>query len=70
MNELLLTAIFILALSTSVLFFGKLMTWMVYKIASQNCKKEFTKKDVLRANLIIVVSILLWAVLFYNSIRS
>ena len=70
MNELLLTAIFILALATSVYFFGRLMTWMVYKIAPQNCKKEFTKKDILRTNLIMVVSILLWAVLFYNSIRS
>ena len=70
MNELLLTSIFILALSTSVLFFGKLMTWMVCRIVPQNCKKEFTNKDVLRANLIMVVSILLWAVLFYNSISS
>lgn len=66
--NLLMTTIFILALSTSVLFFGKLMTWMVYKIAPQNCKKEFTNKDVLRANLIMIFSILLWAVLFYNSI--
>jgi len=63
-----MTGIFILALSTSVLFLGKLMTWMVYKIAPQNCKKEFTNKDVLKANLIMIFSILLWAVLFYNSI--
>ncbi len=66
--NVLMTVIFILALSTSVLFFGKLMTWMVYKIAPQNCKKEFTNKDVLRTNLIMIFSILLWAVLFYNSI--
>ena len=66
--NVLMTIIFILALSTSVLFFGKLMTWMVYKIAPQNCKKEFTNKDVLRANLIMIFSIILWAVLFYNSI--
>jgi hypothetical protein len=66
--NLLMTGIFILALSTSVLFLGKLMTWMVYKIAPQNCKKEFTNKDVLKANLIMIFSILLWAVLFYNSI--
>lgn len=68
MNELLLTAIFMLALATSVYFLGRLMTWMVYKIAPQNCKKEFTRADVLRTNLVMVFSILLWGVVFYNLI--
>ena len=68
MNELLLTAIFMLALATSVYFFGRLMVWMVYKIAPQNCKKEFTSADVLRTNLIMIFSILLWGVVFYNLI--
>ena len=66
--NLLMTGIFILALSTSVLFFGKLMTWMVYKIAPQNCKKEFTRADILRTNLMMIFSILLWGVVFYNLI--
>ena len=68
MNEGLLTAIFMVALATSVYFFGRLMTWMVYKIAPQNCKKEFTKADVLRTNLVMIFSILLWGVVFYNLI--
>ena len=68
MNELLLTAIFMLALATSVYFLGRLMVWMVYKIAPQNCKKEFTRADVLRTNLIMIFSILLWGVVFYNLI--
>lgn len=68
MNELLLTAIFMLALATSVYFLGRLMTWMVYKIAPQNCKKEFTRADVLRTNLVMIFSILLWGVVFYNLI--
>ena len=68
MNEGLLTAIFMWALATSVYFLGRLMTWMVYKIATQNCKKEFTKADILRTNLMMVFSILLWGVVFYNLI--
>ena len=68
MNELLLTTIFMLALATSVYFLGRLMVWMVYKIAPQNCKKEFTRADVLRTNLVMVFSILLWGVVFYNLI--
>ena len=58
MSEGLLTAIFMLALATSVYFLGRLMVWMVYKIAPQNCKKEFTRTDVLRTNLVMIFSIL------------
>jgi len=68
MNEGLLTAIFMWALATSVYFFARLMTWMVYKLAPHNCKKEFTKADILRTNLIMIFSILLWGVVFYNLI--
>jgi hypothetical protein len=68
MSEGLLTAIFMLALATSVYFLGRLMVWMVYKIAPQNCKKEFTRTDVLRTNLVMIFSILLWGVVFYNLI--
>ena len=68
MNELLLTTIFMLALATSVYFLGRLMTWMVYKIAPENCKKEFTRGDVLRTNLVMIFSIILWGIVFYNLI--
>ena len=71
MNNITLTIVFMLALATSVYFLGKLMTWMVYKIAPENYgkgKKEFTNADILRANLTMVVSILLWGVVFYNLI--
>jgi len=40
----------------------------VYKIAPQNCKKEFTRADILRTNLVMIFSILLWGVVFYNLI--
>ena len=68
MNEGLLTAIFMWALATSVYFLGKLMTWMVCKLAPHSCKKEFTKAHILKTNLVMVFSILLWGVVFYNLI--
>lgn len=68
MNEGMLTVTFMWALATSVYFFGRLMVWMVYKIAPQNCKKEFTRADVLRTNLIMILSIILWGEVFYNLI--
>ena len=68
MSEGLLTAIFMLALATSVYFLGRLMVWMVYKIAPQNCKKEFTRTVFLSTNLVMIFSILLWGVVFYNLI--
>ena len=68
MNEGLLTAIFMWALATSVYFLGKLMTWMVCKLAPKNTYKDFTKKDILRTNLVMIFSILLLGVVFYNLI--
>jgi len=68
MNSITLTIVFMVALATSIYFFGRLMTWMVYKIAPQNCKKEFTKADVLRTNLVMIFSILLWGFVFFNLI--
>jgi hypothetical protein len=68
MNEGLLTTIFMLALATSVYFLGHLMSWMVYKIAPHNCRIEFTKARILRTNLVMTFSILLWGIVFYNLI--
>jgi hypothetical protein len=68
MNEGLLTAIFMWALATSVYFLGRLMTWMVCKLAPKGTYKDFTKKDILRTNLVMIFSILLWGVVFYNLI--
>jgi hypothetical protein len=68
MNEGLLTTIFMWALATSVYFLGRLMTWMVCKLAPKNTYKDFTKADILKTNLMMVFSILLWGVVFYNLI--
>lgn len=60
------TVIFFIALTFTIYFFGRLATWMVIKIAPQNCKKEFTSKDVFIANLIMSIGVFLWSILFYN----
>lgn len=46
MNNLILTLIFFLALSTTVLFFGKLLTWIAYKINPSNSHREITNKNI------------------------
>jgi len=68
MSKITLTIIFIGALATTTYFIGQLMTWMVTKIAPQNCKKPFLEKDKHKANLVMVLSIILWSIVFYNLI--
>lgn len=63
--KILLTIIFFLATSTSVYFFGKLVTWAVYKINPENSKKEITNKDILSYNIVMIISLILWSILFY-----
>lgn len=70
MYPILQSIIFFVAFCLTVLFIGKLVTWAVWKIAPQNCKKEITKKDILGYNITIVIAILLWTVLFYLHLIS
>lgn len=60
-----LTIMFMVALSLSVYFFGKLMTWVAYKINPSNFTREFTNKDILQANISMIVAIILWSIIFY-----
>lgn len=60
------TIIFFIALLFTIHFFGKLMAWVVYKIAPQNCEKQFTSKDIFTANLVMFIGVILWTILFYN----
>jgi hypothetical protein len=60
-----LTIMFMVALSLSVYFFGKLMTWVAYKINPSNFKREFTNKDILHSNISMIVAIILWSIIFY-----
>ena len=63
--KLLLTLIFFLASSTSVYFFGILLTWIAWKIKPENFKKEITNKDILSYNVVMFISLILWSILFY-----
>jgi hypothetical protein len=63
--KLLLTIIFFLASSTSVYFFGKLLTWIAWIIKPENFKKEITNKDILSYNVVMIISLILWSILFY-----
>lgn len=70
MNNIILSILFFFALSTTTYFFGKLMTWVVYSIAPQSRQKEFTKKDIATANKVMIVSIVLWTIIFYTLISK
>ena len=59
------TVIFFFACGTSVYFFGRLLTWAVQKINPDSFDNPMTKKEILNANLVMIVSIFLWSILFY-----
>ncbi len=62
---MLLTVVFFFALTGTIYFFGKLITWHAWKIAPHNFKKEIRDKDILTYNLIGLTSAVLWSVVFY-----
>jgi hypothetical protein len=66
--KLILTIIFFLAFSGTTYFVGRLLTWFLYKVKPENYKKEFTKKDIRNANIVMIISIILWSILYYNSL--
>lgn len=68
MENVILSILFVLALCGTIYFFGSLATWMVYKIAPQNCKVEITRKYINRYNMVMIISIILWGILFYSLI--
>jgi hypothetical protein len=63
--KLLLSIIFFLASSTSVYFFGKLLTWITWKIKPEKFQKQITNKDILSYNIVMIISLILWSILFY-----
>lgn len=70
MRELMLTILFFSAFSGTVYFFGTLMVWMVQSI-SQSINKNYpvmSKGKINVACWIMIGSILLWTIIFYNLI--
>ena len=64
--KIILSIIFFLAFVTSIYFFGKLLTWVAWKINPENFEREITNKDILSYNVTMFISIILWTILFYN----
>ena len=58
--------IFFVALFTTFYFFGSAISWHAQIVAPENYKKDYTNKDTLYINLIMVFSIILWTILFHR----
>jgi len=63
--NLLLTFLFFLALCGTTYFIGRLFTWGVYKINPDNFKNKFTNKHILKTNIVMFISIILWSIIYY-----
>lgn len=68
MTNLALTIIFFFALATTIYFFGKLLTWAIWKINPSSFSKDITNKEIAAYNLVMIFSLVLWSILFYNLI--
>lgn len=60
-----MTIIFFLALSTSVYFYGKLLTWVAWIIKRKNYSKVIADKYIGIYTTVMIISIILWSILFY-----
>jgi hypothetical protein len=65
MENLLLTICFFLSLFGTFYFLGRLLTWVVFKIAPGNCKTGFSGIKILYTNSVGVLSCIGWTILFY-----
>ena len=61
MENLILTILFIVALSGTIYFFGGLIQWSVYKIID----KEIRRSDINNYCLSMIISIICWSIIFY-----
>ena len=68
--NIILSIIFFLAFSTTTYFISRLLTWFLFKLKPENCKKDFTIKDIRNTNIVMIISIFLWTIIYYNSNRS
>ena len=67
MEKLLLTIAFFFAMSTTVYFFGKLLTWIAWKINPISFGRDFkiTDKQIVFYCNTMIASIILWSIIFY-----
>jgi hypothetical protein len=70
MSDLTQTIVFFFALLFSIYFFGKLMTWMVERIKPNYLEDMITQSDITRYCLVMLISIILWSILFYDNLQT
>jgi uncharacterized membrane protein len=58
--------LFFFALALTIFFFGRLLTWMTYKINPTSFKTPFTQKDVDISALAMLIGVILWTLLFHR----
>jgi hypothetical protein len=63
--KLTLTILFFLASSTSIFFFVRLLTWVAWKIKPEHFEKGITNKNIFSYNVVMIISLILWSILFY-----
>jgi len=63
--KILLTILFFIALSLTTYFISNLAIWMAYIINPNSFKEEFKNKDILSANVSMIIAIILWSIIFY-----
>jgi hypothetical protein len=66
--KLILTFIFFFALIGTIYFISKLFIWVVWKIAPDSFEKPITNTNVLSYNIVMVISAILWSIIYYYSI--
>ena len=67
--KLLMTLIFFAAFCGTTFFFSRLMFWMVSKISPSSFKNKITNSQILSYNIIMIISIILWTILYYLSLK-
>lgn len=60
-----LTIVFFFALFCTMYFLSRLLTWHAWKISPQNFKKGISNKAILECNIIGILSVILWSIVFY-----
>ena len=61
MENLILTFLFIVALSGTIYFFSGLIQWSVYKIIDKEIRRSYINNYCLS----IIISIICWSIIFY-----
>ena len=63
--KILITIMFFTALNLTIYFISRLLLYTAYKINPTTFKRGFTNKEILYSNVVMVIAIILWSIIFY-----